>query len=150
MRFTLAAVAATLASTAAACSTPSNFIVTFYGYPDNDPPGPATAYNCGGRNYKAGGIGTYADPVTFAAAPGAFNNCEIVYLPFLTKYARFEDSCAVSSNQFFWGAFLSIIPSFGRMLWNYIQPSLIQDISLDHPSISIADGLHDILLPIQQ
>lgn len=47
-----------LASTAvvnAACSTRSNVITTFYGYPDNDPPGPATAYNCGGRNNIAGG-----------------------------------------------------------------------------------------------
>lgn len=47
-----------LASTAvvnAACSTRGNVIITFYGYPDNDPPGPATAYNCGGRNNIAGG-----------------------------------------------------------------------------------------------
>lgn len=98
MRFSLVTIAASLASTAAACSTPGNFEVTFYGYPDNDPPGPATAYNCGGRNNKAGGTGTYSDPVTFAGAPGAFNQCEIIYLPFLTKYARFEDTCAVSDN----------------------------------------------------
>lgn len=39
----------------AACSTRGNVITTFYGYPDNDPPGPATAYNCGGRNNIAGG-----------------------------------------------------------------------------------------------
>jgi len=39
-----------------ACSTPGDFIVTFYGYPDNSPPGPGTAYNCGGRNYVAGGL----------------------------------------------------------------------------------------------
>lgn len=56
MRFTATAVAAaTLAGFASACSTPGNFIVTFYGYPDNDPPGPGTAYNCGGRNNRAGG-----------------------------------------------------------------------------------------------
>ena len=47
-----------LAALASACSTPGNFIVTFYGYPDNSPPGPGTAYNCGGRNYVAGGNGT--------------------------------------------------------------------------------------------
>lgn len=54
----LAAVLSLLANTAvnAACSTRSGVTITFYGYPDNDPPGPATAYNCGGRNYKAGGI----------------------------------------------------------------------------------------------
>lgn len=38
-----------------ACSTISGVTHTFYGYPDNDPPGPATAYNCGGRNFVAGG-----------------------------------------------------------------------------------------------
>ncbi|KAI4256743.1 MAG: hypothetical protein L6R42_006047, partial [Xanthoria sp. 1 TBL-2021] len=37
-----------------ACSTRSGVTHTFYGFPDNDPPGPATAYNCGGRNYVAG------------------------------------------------------------------------------------------------
>ncbi|CAM1508696.1 Fc.00g055440.m01.CDS01 [Cosmosporella sp. VM-42] len=87
-------VAAALTGVSSACSTPGNYIVTFYGYPDNDPPGPATAYNCGGRNYKAGGSGTYSDPLTIATAPGELNACEIVYLPLLTKYARVEDSCA--------------------------------------------------------
>lgn len=55
MRSTAAAVAAaTLAGIASACSTPGNYIVTFYGYPDNDPPGPAISYNCG-RGNRAGG-----------------------------------------------------------------------------------------------
>ena len=49
-----AVVAATLAGLASACSTPGNYIVTFYGYPDNDPPGPAIAYDCG-RGNRAGG-----------------------------------------------------------------------------------------------
>lgn len=39
-----------------ACSTRSGVTHTFYGYPDNDPPSPATSYNCGGRNNIAGGI----------------------------------------------------------------------------------------------
>lgn len=39
-----------------ACSTPSGYKFTFYGYPDNSPPGPATAHNCGGRNFVAGGL----------------------------------------------------------------------------------------------
>ncbi|KAK3181626.1 hypothetical protein K4F52_007004 [Lecanicillium sp. MT-2017a] len=95
MGFTAAAIAtAALAGVSSACSTPGNFVVTFYGYPDNDPPGPATAYNCGGRNFIAGGSGTYDDPVTIATAPGELNKCEIVYLPFLTKYGRVEDYCA--------------------------------------------------------
>ncbi len=81
-----------------ACSTPGNYIVTFYGYPDNSPPGPGTAHNCGGRNFVAGGTGTYSDPVTFATAPGEFNVCEIIYLPLLTKYGRYEDDCAQCSK----------------------------------------------------
>ena len=36
-----------------ACSTVSNVYHTFFGYPDNDPPGPAIAYTCG--RSKAGG-----------------------------------------------------------------------------------------------
>lgn len=53
---TIPLLSAALVSLSSACSTPGNFIVTFYGYPDNSPPGPATAHNCGGRNYKAGGM----------------------------------------------------------------------------------------------
>lgn len=62
---TAAAAIFLLASTAvvnAACSTKSNVITTFYGYPDNDPPGPATAYNCGGRNNIAGGEYIFSFP----------------------------------------------------------------------------------------
>ncbi|KAL8836304.1 MAG: hypothetical protein Q9170_002977 [Blastenia crenularia] len=90
----------TLASplTERACSTISGVTHTFYGYPDNDPPGPGTAYNCGSRNNIAGGSGTYGDPLTFASAPGEFSTCEIIYVPYLKKYARFEDSCAQCRN----------------------------------------------------
>ncbi|KAI4196065.1 MAG: hypothetical protein LQ348_002363 [Seirophora lacunosa] len=77
-----------------ACSTIGGVTHTFYGYPDNDPPGPATAYNCGGRNFVAGGSGTYSNPLTFASAPGEFSTCEVIYVPYLKKYARFEDYCA--------------------------------------------------------
>lgn len=42
-------------SFASACSTKSGVTITFYGFPDNDPPGAGTAYNCGGRNNIAGG-----------------------------------------------------------------------------------------------
>ncbi|CAN9095624.1 unnamed protein product [Alternaria alternata] len=75
------------------CTKVSKVTHTFYGYPDNDPPGPATAYDCG-RGYKAGGTGTYADPLTFASAPGEFTQCEIIYDPYTKKYLRFEDYCA--------------------------------------------------------
>lgn len=65
---------------------------TFYGFPDNDPPGPATAYDCG-RNFTAGGTGTFSDPLTMASAEGQFEECEIVYVPYLQKYVRYEDFC---------------------------------------------------------
>ena len=76
------------------CSTVQNSQITFYGWPDNDPPSAQTAYNCGNRNFVAGGSGTYADPLTFASAPGEYSQCEIVYVPYLKKYARLEDYCA--------------------------------------------------------
>ncbi len=52
----------------AACSVVSGVQYTFYGWGDNDPPGDGTAYNCGGRNFHAGGVGTYDNPLTFATA----------------------------------------------------------------------------------
>lgn len=68
--------------------------VTFYGAADNDPPGSAAiAYP--GLHRTAGGIGTYADPITFAThyhqtyPPGTR-----IYLPRLAKYAVMEDDCA--------------------------------------------------------
>jgi len=60
----LSAVAAFNAITASACST-QQVKQTFYGWPDNDPAGPAIAYDCG-RDYTAGGSGTYDNPLTFA------------------------------------------------------------------------------------
>ena len=33
-----------------------------------------------------------------ATAPGEFNVCEIIYLPLLTKYVRYEDDCAQCSR----------------------------------------------------
>ncbi|KAK3215972.1 hypothetical protein GRF29_8g1711256 [Pseudopithomyces chartarum] len=94
MRASLIALFSSFSLASAACSKVTKNTHTFYGYPDNDPPGPATAYDCGGRNYVAGGTGTYADPLTFASAPGEFNECEIIYDPYLKKYLRFEDYCA--------------------------------------------------------
>lgn len=74
------------------CSTVDNVITTFYGWPDNSPPGAGTAYDCG-RGYTAGGSGTYDDPLTFATAPGEFNQCEVIYSSYLKKYLVFQDTC---------------------------------------------------------
>ena len=79
--------------TAQACSAVSGVKMTFYGWPDNDPPGAGTAYDCGGRNYIAGGTGTYSNPLTFASSPSEYNVCEIIYSSYLKKYLRMEDSC---------------------------------------------------------
>ena len=136
-----------------ACSEVPNVQVTFYGYPDNSPPGPDTAYDCGGRNNIAGGryfgiyelysqssnycsvpslasesfclsfrlfhllfplypfvskscprltpsigTGTYDDPLTFASDPNEYDQCEIIYLPYLQKYLRMEDECTQCST----------------------------------------------------
>ena len=77
----------------AKCTPITRVTHTFYGWPDNDPAGSGTAYNCG-RDYKAGGIGTYSNPLTFASAPGEFDVCEIIYDPYTQKYLRMEDYCA--------------------------------------------------------
>jgi hypothetical protein len=88
------ALLATFAASTLACAPMKNFKMTFYGYPDNSPPGPQVRFNCGGRGGKAGGTGTYADPLTMASAMGRFAQCELVYSPYLQKYLRNEDSCA--------------------------------------------------------
>ncbi|KAH7041147.1 uncharacterized protein B0I36DRAFT_344776 [Microdochium trichocladiopsis] len=84
-----------LLASAQSCSVASNLDITFYGNPDNDPAGStATAYDCGaGRNFNAGGSGSYNDPLTFATAQGEFKTCEIVYFPYIKKYIRMEDYC---------------------------------------------------------
>lgn len=90
-----------LPSTAAQCSTIEDVKLTFYGWPDNDPPGADNAFDCGrgtGSDGEpiAGGTGMYADPISFATATDNNNlpQCGIVYVPLLRKYFRNEDDCA--------------------------------------------------------
>ena len=66
--------------------------VTFYGWVDNSPPGPAIAHPC--IHSHAGGVGTYSNPVTFAE-PNDLNGpwCQKIYVPFLKKYFIHEDQC---------------------------------------------------------
>lgn len=85
---------ASVLGAAQACSTVSGVTMTFYGFPDNDPPGAATAFNCGGRNFLAGGDGSFGNPLTFASDPSEYSPCEVVYSSYLKKYLRMEDSCA--------------------------------------------------------
>ena len=48
------------------------------------------------RTYILGqkGSGSYSSPLNFATAPGEYNQCELLYLPYPKKYIRFEDECA--------------------------------------------------------
>ncbi|MBV8499898.1 MAG: hypothetical protein JO003_11660 [Candidatus Eremiobacteraeota bacterium] len=71
--------------------------ITFYGWPDNSPPGNAIAHPV--IHKHAGGDGTYCNPTTFATEHA--NNKRIpygikIYVPFLKQYFIREDLCAAS------------------------------------------------------
>lgn len=71
--------------------------ITFYGYPDNTPPGKAIAHPV--IHQHAGGDGTYCNPTTFATEKS--NDAAIpygtkIYVPFVKKYFVREDLCAAS------------------------------------------------------
>lgn len=149
--FTLLVFVASSSFVASDCSQVEQVKVTFYGWPDNDPPGPSIqcglestgdcnassttctttnnninsnpssapssapsgnfgkltwmnsrktqdnniqrSNSCGPRGEIAGGTGTYDDPLTMASAGNWFCHLEIVYLPYLQKYLRYEDYC---------------------------------------------------------
>ena len=83
---------------AQSCSPLDNVKITFFGYPDNSPPGAGLAFTQCGHSL-AGGVGTYDDPISFATATdGDFTVCDIVYLPWVRKYARYEDDCEQCSK----------------------------------------------------
>jgi len=69
-------------------------IVTFYGFPDNSPPG--TTISFPQIHDQAGGTGTFDDPVTFATDPRLFSPGQVIYVPFLQKYFIMEDLCTNS------------------------------------------------------
>ncbi|PVH74780.1 hypothetical protein DL98DRAFT_551979 [Cadophora sp. DSE1049] len=97
---TLTALLALSSTALSACSRQGSVEITFYSFPDNDPPSAQTAYNCGGRNNVAGGSGTYDDPLTMATAQGEFSKCEIAYVPYLQKYVRYEDYCQQCTDDY--------------------------------------------------
>jgi hypothetical protein len=66
--------------------------VTFYGWPDNDPPGNDIAYPQ--IHSGAGGVGSFADPITFASAMAEWPPGTKLYVPFLKRYVIMEDLCA--------------------------------------------------------
>src|SRR5579862_6356486 len=77
--------------------TPTKATITFYGWPDNTPPGNAIAHPV--IHKVASGDGTYCNPTTFATEKS--NNSTIpygtkIYVPFLKQYFVREDLCAAS------------------------------------------------------
>ena len=78
-------------------NTNATATITFYGWPDNDPPGKAIAHPV--IHQRAGGDGTYCNPTTFATERA--NNKTIpygtkIYVPILKQYFVREDDCAAS------------------------------------------------------
>ncbi|HVA33081.1 MAG TPA: hypothetical protein VNG31_02965 [Candidatus Baltobacteraceae bacterium] len=82
-------------TTVAPTSAPAT--ITFYGWPDNTPPGNAIAHPV--IHQVASGDGTYCNPTTFATEKS--NDAAIpygtkIYVPFLKQYFVREDLCAAS------------------------------------------------------
>ena len=76
--------------------------VTFYGWPDNSPPGNRIAHPV--IHQVASGNGTYCNPTTFATEPTDAENDEIpygtrIYVPYVKKYFIREDDCTTSGPQ---------------------------------------------------
>ncbi|HEV2370797.1 MAG TPA: hypothetical protein VGS19_01395 [Streptosporangiaceae bacterium] len=69
--------------------------VTLYGFVDNSPPGRAIAHpGCpNGGHQLAGGVGTFANPVSFAQVGANGPWCQVIYIPYLKKYFIHEDQC---------------------------------------------------------
>ncbi|MBV8117340.1 MAG: hypothetical protein JO192_12625 [Candidatus Eremiobacteraeota bacterium] len=76
--------------------------VTFYGWPDNSPPGAAIAHPV--IHSVAGGDGSYCNPTTFATEPTSSENKKFpygtrLYVPLVQKYFIREDDCTTSGPQ---------------------------------------------------
>lgn len=73
------------------------FFITFYGWPDNTPPGNEIAfpkkYYPATHHDFASGIGTYNNPITFASDANRVPLGTIYYVVNLKKYIIMEDSC---------------------------------------------------------
>ncbi|WP_437590727.1 hypothetical protein [Sorangium sp. So ce1000] len=78
-------------------SAASTFEVTFYGWPDNDPPGNAISDPV--IHQGAGGRGTSDDPITVAVRRGRFQPGTRMYVPSLRKYLIVEDTCASCGSE---------------------------------------------------
>jgi hypothetical protein len=81
-------------SQSAQAESSRNMLVTLYGWPDNSPPGDGTAFGSG----HAGGVGTWANPVTFATDQNEFAPGTKVYYPYLHRYFIMQDECVACDN----------------------------------------------------
>ena len=87
-------------STPASGETTFNAYITGYSYWDNTPAGTAEISHSI-IHTKAGGTGTYSDPITLAVGHSIINGKDILdypagtkfYLPYLKKYVIVEDTC---------------------------------------------------------
>ena len=88
---------------AQSCAPVDSIKLTFYGYVDG--PGDTTSFGCSGSSPvtstaqnppTAGGSGSYDDPFTLATQAGStlLQECELVYIPYLKKYFRYQDHCS--------------------------------------------------------
>lgn len=71
--------------------------ITFYGWPDNSPPGNQIAHPV--IHKHAGGDGTYCNPTTFATERANDKTIPYgikIYVPFIKQYFIREDLCAAS------------------------------------------------------
>jgi hypothetical protein len=79
----------------------SNAFVTGYGWPDNSPAG--TAISNPIIHQGAGGVGTYADPITIAVGyVGTARDYPAgtrFYIPNVRRYFIAEDTCAACHNK---------------------------------------------------
>ena len=66
--------------------------MTLYGWVDNSPPGPGIAHPC--LHPRAGGRGTFTDPVTFATDVLESPWCQVIYVPYMKRYFVHEDECS--------------------------------------------------------
>lgn len=87
-----AATAGRAAATTPGASGTVQAFMTLYGYVDNSPPGAGIAHPC--LHQKAGGTGTYTDPITFATDASELPWCEIIYVPYMERYFIHEDECS--------------------------------------------------------
>lgn len=78
------------ASAKPAANTVQAFI-TMYGWYDNTPPSDTISYPVIHR--KAGGTGTYADPITYASSTSETKAGTKIYVPRVRKYFVMEDDC---------------------------------------------------------